>query len=82
MSSGILTGPDVSPRLSCRTVEDEEYHEFGFCEINLHDILANGDLIHEVVNVVGPNQDETVATLTLTVIAKRALQNILEDTSP
>uniref|UniRef100_A0A061R9T6 Protein fantom n=1 Tax=Tetraselmis sp. GSL018 TaxID=582737 RepID=A0A061R9T6_9CHLO len=62
--------------------EEEDYHEFGFAEVNLHKIYAEGDLIHENLDVVGPNTNEVVAALKVTIIAQKALQNILSDIAP
>mmetsp|Transcript_33299 Transcript_33299/g.94346 ORF Transcript_33299/g.94346 Transcript_33299/m.94346 type:complete len:1641 (+) Transcript_33299:88-5010(+) len=62
--------------------DDEDYHEFGFAEINLHSVLRQGDMYHQEIDVLGQNSNEVVATLTLSVIAQKALHSILEDTAP
>eukprot|EP00873_Tetraselmis_striata_P020073 jgi/Tetstr1/440337/TSEL_028673.t1 len=61
---------------------DEDYYEFGFAEVNLHDILAHGDLKNAEVDFVGANSNEIVATGKVTIIAQEALRSILEDDAP
>lgn len=68
--------------MKCREDDDEDYHEFGFAEVNLHTLLNGGDMIHHEVDVHGHSNNEVVATLTLTIIAQKALRGILEDTAP
>jgi hypothetical protein len=62
--------------------DGEDYYEFGFADVNLHEILANGDLHNVEVDMHGANSNEIVATMKLTFIAQQALRSILEDEAP